>query len=164
MLGRIRESGYKDPIVAIEQDEVLRSMNHTIGYRVFLGWGITQGITGSVLVIFCPNQFIIGTVLFGFSILSLTTWLVWITSIGLIRAAKEGALSKPRARRMAKKIALWQGVFFALGMGITQALWLDPESSLIKHVTYGVLCGVGFGLTMWFVNGRLARKSHEAEG
>lgn len=162
MLGSIKESGYKDPVVAIEHDEVLRSMNHTIGYRVFLGWGITQGIAGSALVIFCPEQFIIGTVLFGFSLLSLATWLVWITSIGLIRAAKEVTLSKPGARRMAKKIALWQGVFFALCMGIIHALWLEPESSLTKHVTFGVLCGVVDGLSMWFLNGRLARKIHEA--
>ncbi|RPI68475.1 MAG: hypothetical protein EHM43_04760 [Ignavibacteriae bacterium] len=162
MIEHIRESGYKDPVVAIEQDEVLRSMNHTIGYRVFLGWAITQGVAGSVLVLFFSDLFLVGTVLFGFSLLSLATWQMWITGLGLIRAAKEQTLSKPAARRIAKKIAIVQGVFFALLMGTGRAFLLEPDDSYISAVVFGALCGVFFGFSMWFLNGRLSRKNHEA--
>ncbi len=134
MLERLREqvkkSGYQEPFVVIEQDEVLRAINHEIMSRVFLGWAIIQGLAGSLIGMLLDDQLLLGFTLMAFSAVAIAVWQIWITKRGLVLAAKEGTLLSQAARRMAIKVAIFQGVFF--------------------------------GYIMWFINGRLSRRKHEA--
>lgn len=157
----VRESGYQEPLAAIEQDEVLRSMNHTIAYRVFLGWAITQGLVGSIMGMFFSDLLILGFTLVAFSCLATGVWLLLIMRKGLIIAAKEGTLESTKARRMSKIVALLQGVFFGVWTGAASALWMLPESGITVHVLNGVINGTMFGFMMWFVNGRIKRNQNE---
>ncbi len=160
----VRESGYQEPLVVIEQDEVLRSLNHTIAYRVFLGWTIAQGLVGSAMVLLFDEMLILGSSLVAFAAIAVFVWQIWITQKGLIYAAKDHVLLHPRARLMAKRVAVFQGLFFGIWMGIASALWIFTDDGPIVHVLFGIATGTMSGLMMWYVNGRMKRSRNEEYG
>lgn len=162
MRNAIKEPAYMDPAIVIEQDEVLRSISHSIAHRVLLGWLLIQGLVGSGLVMFVDELYTVGLSLFGFAFLTGSVWQVWLSRKGLVSAAREATLSRPGARRMAWRVALFQGLFFGTVMGVISAFWLNPQDGAGLHILFGVLCGVFFGFAMWFQNGRLTRSNDEA--
>ena len=150
--------GNLDPHHLIDSDEILRSADHDITYKVYHGWMITQGLIGSILVMFVEDLHDIGLALFASALIVHAIKMFWTSRAGLYQAAKEGAISSKPARRRVIMTSALQGVFFGLLMGLAGWLFLFPEDPVGMQVVFGVICAVFFGLSMWFMNGRVKKR------